>query len=175
MRNTTNGVSTTCARVKPLNTQERLLQMISTSGTEDFGDMFSQINAAMSDYTNSALNLMHYTSTPIESEDDVLERAEVMDEIMDMAKHENDVVLLFANAIADRIYEFEETLEMPEIPGPERLRELMKIRNVKQRDLKSVAPQSVISEILNGKREINLKQAKGLAEYFKLPVGNFIE
>jgi HTH-type transcriptional regulator/antitoxin HigA len=38
-----------------------------------------------------------------------------------------------------------------------------------------VAPQSVISEILNGKREINLKQAKGFAEYFRLPVGNFIE
>lgn len=149
--------------------------MTPTIGTQDFGEIFSQMNAAFLERSNSLVSLMAYTSTPIETEEEVLERAEVMDQIMDMAKHENDIVFLFVNAIADRIEAFEDSMEMPEIPGPERLRELMKIRNVTQKDLKSVATQSVISEILNGKREINLKQARGFAEYFNLPVGNFIE
>lgn len=149
--------------------------MMQTNDTQDFGELFSSINATFLEHTNSVVSLMHYTSTPIESEKEVLERAEVMDQIMDMAKHENDVVFLFADAIAERIEDFECSMEMPHIPAPERLRELMKIRSVKQRDLKSVASQSIISEILNGKREVNLKQAKGFAEYFGLPVTNFIE
>lgn len=149
--------------------------MTPISGTQDFGEIFSHMNGAFFERSNSLISLMAYTSTPIETEDEVLERAEVMDQIMDMAKHENDIVFLFVNAIADRIEEFEDTMEMPEISGPERLRELMKIRKVTQKDLKSVATQSVISDILNGKREVNLKQARGFAEYFNLPVGNFIE
>lgn len=146
-----------------------------TNDTRDFSELFSSINTTFLEHTNSVLELMHYTSTPIESEEEVLERAEVMDQIMDMARHENDVVFLFADAIAERINAFEDSMEMPHIPAPERLRELMKIRNVKQRDLKSVASQSIISEILSGKREVNLKQAKGFAEFFDLPVTNFIE
>ena len=46
---------------------------------------------------------------------------------------------------------------------------------LKQSDLKHIAPQSVISDILNGKRAINLAQAKGFSEYFNLPFETFID
>lgn len=51
----------------------------------------------------------------------------------------------------------------------------MQIRKVTQRDLKSVASLKIIREILNGEREITVKQSDTLAEYFDLPATNFIE
>ena len=48
---------------------------------------------------------------------------------------------------------------MPKVPAVEMLKGLMD----KQSDLKHIAPQSVISDILNGKRDINLAQAKGFS------------
>ncbi|MCD9495588.1 hypothetical protein [Photobacterium carnosum] len=41
---------------------------------------------------------------------------------------------------------------MPKVPAVEMLKDLM-----------DIAPQSVISDILNGKRDINLAQAKGFS------------
>lgn len=140
----------------------------------DFGNLFSALSSAAINFTTSVSMLMRYTSEPIESEEEVLERAEVMDQMMDMAKHENDIVLVFANSIADRIEEFENNMEMPLITVTERLRGLMDIKGLKQEDLKSIAPQSVISDILKNKREVNLKQAKGFSAYFNLPIDNFI-
>ena len=148
--------------------------MIKLDESQDFGNLLSALSSVVTEYSTSIATLMRYTSAPIESEDEVLERAEVMDSMMDMAKHENDIVLVFANAIADRIEEFENNMEMPEISVPERLRGLMDIKNLKQSDFKDIAPQSVISDILNGKREVNLNQAKGFALYFQLPIDKFI-
>ena len=140
----------------------------------DFSNLLSTLSTALVGFSTSVATLVQYTSTPITSEDEVLERAEVMDQMMDMAKHENDIVLVFVNAIADRIEEFESKMEMPFISIPERLRGLMEIKNLKQSDFKDIAPQSVISDILNGKREVNLNQAKGFANYFGLPIDRFI-
>ena len=143
--------------------------------TQDLSGLFSGANAKFLEHTSNVLDLMRYTSTPIESEEEVLERAEVMDQIMDMAQHENDVVFLFSDAIAKCIENFEDSMEIPRIPTPEILHGLMQIRKVTQRDLKSVGSPKIIREILNGTREITLKQADALAAYFDLPATNFIE
>lgn len=147
---------------------------MNTQEQSSYTTLFSALGSVVSDFTVNIITLTRYTSTPIESEDEVLERAEMMDFLMDMAKHENDIVLVFSNSIADRIEEFENKMEMPSIPVPERINSLMKIKGLTQSDLKEVATQSVISEILKGKREVNLKQAKGFARYFGLPIDKFI-
>lgn len=140
----------------------------------DFAALFSALSDVVSGLSATVSTLVQYTSSPIESEEEVLERAIVMDEMIDMAKHDGDIVLIFANAIADRIEEFENSMEMPFISVSERLRGLMKIKKIKQTDLKEIATQSVISDILSEKREVNLNQAKGFARYFNLPIDKFI-
>ena len=52
---------------------------------------------------------------------------------------------------------------MPKVPAVEMLKGLMDIKALKPSDLKHIAPQSVFSNILNGKRDINLAQAKGFS------------
>lgn len=139
------------------------------------GQVVSALSETAMKFAGSADELFRYTSMPIESESEVLERAEVMDYLTDLATHDNDIVLVFANSIADRIEEFEKQMDMPKVSVAERLRLLMDSKSVKQKDLKNVAPQSVISEILNGKRNVNLKQAKGLSTFFNLPVDYFVD
>jgi len=53
---------------------------------------------------------------------------------------------------------------------------LIEARNLKQTDLISVIGSStVVSEIINGKREISKAQAKALGEFFQVDTGLFID
>lgn len=54
------------------------------------------------------------------------------------------------------------------------LRFLMQQHRLKQSDLPEVGSQGVVSEILRGKRELNLRQIKKLAARFDVPVAVFI-
>lgn len=138
--------------------------------------MFDAVGEILNDYAMNALTLFNYSNTPIDNDDEVIERAEVMDMLMDMAKSETDIAMVYAHAISDRIEEYEnESLEMPKIPAAEMLKGMMDIKGLKQSDLNHIATQSVISEILSGKRIINIKQAKGFAEFFNLPTESFID
>ena len=50
----------------------------------------------------------------------------------------------------------------------------MREHGLTQSDLPGVGPQSVVSEILSGKRQLNLRQIRWLAERFNVPVDVFI-
>jgi HTH-type transcriptional regulator/antitoxin HigA len=88
----------------------------------------------------------------------------------------NDPAWGLVSLIADRISEYE-AREHPlaELPPHEVLRELMTEWGIRQGDLPEVGTQSVVSEILSGKRSLNLRQVKALAARFHVPVAVFIE
>lgn len=64
-----------------------------------------------------------------------------------------------------RAYE-EQHLPLPEVSGTEVLRYLMDEHGLKQADLTEIGSQGVVSEILNGKRELNVRQIQTLANRF---------
>lgn len=51
----------------------------------------------------------------------------------------------------------------------------MQEHGLKQADLAEVASQGVLSEILNGKRSLNLRQVKLLAKRFQITPESFID
>ena len=63
---------------------------------------------------------------------------------------------------------------LPEVTGVEMMRYLMEEHGLTQSDLPEVGPQSVISELLSGKRSLNLRQVAALRERFKLPADVFL-
>ena len=64
---------------------------------------------------------------------------------------------------------------IPDAPPHEALRELMRSRGVKQRDLLGIfGSDGIASEVVNGKRNISRAHAKSLAEFFHVPVELFI-
>lgn len=138
--------------------------------------MFEAMGSVLRDFSDNAMVLFKYSVSPIETDEEVIERSELMDMLMDMAKSEDDIAMVYAHSIADRIEEYEtDNLEIPNIPAAEMLKGLIEIKGLKQVDLKHIAPQSVISEIIKSKRKINLKQAKGFSEFFNVPIERFID
>ena len=85
---------------------------------------------------------------------------------------ETTLVELLGKLIAD----FEERFYQPRDASPQEvLTELMQARDMSQTDLIDIlGSKSRVSEAINGKRAISKKQAKALAEFFKVSAELFI-
>lgn len=80
---------------------------------------------------------------------------------------------LLANLLED--YERKTLPKIEKSTPAETLKFLMGENNLKQKDLIDVfGTQSIVSEILSGKRQINVHQAKKLADKFKVSVELFV-
>lgn len=55
------------------------------------------------------------------------------------------------------------------------LRHLMEAHGLKQGDLPEIGSQGVVSEVLRGHRELNLRQIRSLAKRFSVPASVFVE
>jgi HTH-type transcriptional regulator/antitoxin HigA len=76
--------------------------------------------------------------------------------------------------VADRIREYEARVHpWPDLAPHELLRELMVEHSIRQADLPEVGPQSVVSDVLAGKRALNLRQVAALAARFHVPMEAF--
>ena len=111
----------------------------------------------------------------IDSLDEYNRLEEIFDNLFKESRspEEDKLFNLLANLLED--YE-RRTLPPPEMSSPpETLRFLMTENNLRQSDLTDIfGTQSVVSEVLNGKREITKNQAKALAQKFSLRLEAFI-
>jgi len=97
---------------------------------------------------------------------------ELLDEIGDNEKHPLYSLL---DTLGTLIHAYEEERYLiPDATGAEVLRFLMDEHGLTQSDLSEVGSQGVVSEILNGKRELNVRQIRALAEKFKVSSAVFV-
>jgi len=97
---------------------------------------------------------------------------ELLDEIGDNEKHPL-YGLLDTLGILIHAYE-EEHYPIPDVVGTEVLRFLMEEHGLTQSDLPEVGSQGVVSEILSGKRELNVRQIRSLAQKFRVSSAVFV-
>lgn len=77
--------------------------------------------------------------------------------------------------VGDLIEDYErEHAVMPTATGVDALRFLMQQHGLRQTDLPELGSQGVVSEILSGKRELNLRQVRALAARFGLSPATFV-
>lgn len=80
-----------------------------------------------------------------------------------------------AGALGSLIADYEDLHEEKvEVSPVAALKFLMTQHNLKQSDLSELGSQGVVSEILHGKRDLNVKQIKKLANKFHVPATVFI-
>jgi HTH-type transcriptional regulator/antitoxin HigA len=110
------------------------------------------------------------------SEEDYDSLVRAVDEILEIAgDDEAHPLMSLVEIIGDWVEEWDHTHHpMAEASGEEVLGYMMREHGLTQSDLPGVGTQSVVSEILNGKRKLNLRQIRWLAERFKVPVDVFI-
>ena len=63
---------------------------------------------------------------------------------------------------------------MPEFEGADLLQFFMEEHNLSQSDLAEVGSQGVVSEILNGKRDLNVRQIRALSKRFGVSPSVFV-
>ncbi len=81
----------------------------------------------------------------------------------------------FLDALATIIHSYEERHQpLPDVSGGEMLRFFMEEQGLSQSDLRDIGSQGVISEILNGKRQLNVRQIRLLAARFRVSTAVFI-
>jgi HTH-type transcriptional regulator/antitoxin HigA len=97
---------------------------------------------------------------------------ELLDEIGDNEKHPLYGLLDTLGTLV-HLYE-EEHYPIPEATGVEVLRFLMDELGLTQSELPEIGSQGVVSEILNGRRELNVRQIRELAMKFQVSAAVFV-
>lgn len=102
---------------------------------------------------------------------------QAMDQILSLVGEDEDHPLsILASRMGDLIEAYDEAHRpMPIVTGSAALRYIMDERGLGQGDLPEVGTQSVVSEILSGKRRINLRQARALSARFAFPAEIFLD
>jgi HTH-type transcriptional regulator / antitoxin HigA len=112
----------------------------------------------------------------LRSEKDYRKAVAILDEIIDeVGENEGHPLAELAEALALFIHSYEEThAKIPEAKGPEVLRSLMEAHGLKRSELPEIGSQGVVSEILSGERELNIRQIRRLAKRFGVSPAVFI-
>lgn len=111
-----------------------------------------------------------------ENEADYDRLVEALDELTDrIGDDESHPLMSLVDIIGDWVEAYDlEHRPMPKVSGVDVLRSVMQEHGLNQSDLPGVGTQSVVSEILSGKRQLNVRQIRWLADHFKVPVEMFI-
>ena len=110
--------------------------------------------------------------------DDYAKLSQLLDTLLDMVGEDESheligLVDVISHMVA--IYDEEHYEPLEKATGVDALKFLMEQHNLKQTDLKNeIGSQGVVSEILNGKRQLNVTQIKKLSERFQVSTTTFI-
>ena len=113
----------------------------------------------------------------ITSEKDYQRRAQIMDELLDrIGANESHRLMPLLDLVTQRVEAWEaQHHTLPEATPAAVLAYLMEEHNLKQADLaEELGGQSIVSSILNGKRELNTRQVKALAVRFNVSPAVFL-
>jgi HTH-type transcriptional regulator / antitoxin HigA len=97
---------------------------------------------------------------------------ELLDEI---GTNERHPLYSFMDTLGTLVEAYEEKHHpVPASSGPDMLRHLMEEHSLSQSDLSEIGSQGVVSEVLNGKRDLNIRQVRALAKRFHVSPAVFI-
>ncbi len=99
----------------------------------------------------------------------------VIDKLLDrpsLSSEESD----YLNVLGTLVFDYERRTEpVPDLSGVELLKVLIAERDLLQKDLVPIfKTESIVSDILNGKRKLTVRHIQELAKFFKLPQAVFL-
>ena len=110
--------------------------------------------------------------------DDYNRLSNLLDSLLDIVgSDENHELIGLVDVISHMISMYDEhnKNQLNNISGINALKFLMEEHGLKQSDLPEIGSQGVVSEILNGKRNLNINQIKELSRRFHVSVETFID
>jgi len=100
----------------------------------------------------------------------------LLDNLIDIVRDDESHPLANLMDVLGVLIETYETQTIPEPPPDPTavLKLLMEEHDLKQKDFPELGSQGVVSEILSGKRALNLRQIRALSTRFKVPAAAFV-
>jgi len=113
---------------------------------------------------------------PIRDEAHYARMADMLEALLDETQgEENHPAMGLVDIVGDLIEDYEaEHHPLPETTGALALKFLMEQHGLKQSDLSEIGSQGVVSEILTGKRELNIRQVRALSKRFGVSPATFV-
>lgn len=113
---------------------------------------------------------------PIRDEAHYARMTEMLEALLDETQgDENHPAMALVDIVGDLIEDYEaEHHSLPETTGVQALKFLMQQHGLKQSDLSEIGSQGVVSEILTGKRELNIRQVRALSALFGVSAATFV-
>jgi len=104
----------------------------------------------------------------LRDEDDYEQALELLDRLVDeIGEDEGHPLFELLDTLGTLVYAYEEAHHpAPKASAREVLRLLMEEHGLRQTDLTELGSQGVVSEILSGRRELNVRQIRALAKRF---------
>ncbi|MGF1541410.1 MAG: type II toxin-antitoxin system HigA family antitoxin [Pleurocapsa sp.] len=121
------------------------------------------------------LLLQTFPPRTIKSDEELDKTVAVIDELLDrpfLSSEESD----YLNVLGTLVYDYEQKTEpVPDLYGVELLKVLIAERGLLQKDLVPIfKTESIVSDILNGKRQLTVRHIQELAQFFKLSPAVFL-
>jgi HTH-type transcriptional regulator/antitoxin HigA len=112
----------------------------------------------------------------IRSDEDYDRTTAFMEEVMiEIGRKKKHPLCGLMDILEMRLREYDDAQQpMDGVTGLDMLRFLMEQHGLRQQDLSELGSQGVVSEILSGKRELNLRHIGALARRFKVPPEVFL-
>ena len=113
---------------------------------------------------------------PLATEEDYVAAVAALDAVLDAGgADESHPLAGLAAQLGEAVAAWEQRDPMPApADGVAMLRHLMEVHGLRQSDLPELGAQSVVSDILLGRRCLNIRQIRALAARFGIPAGNFL-
>jgi HTH-type transcriptional regulator/antitoxin HigA len=114
--------------------------------------------------------------SPIRDECHYARMTKILESLLDEAgADESHPIMGLIDIVTDLIDDYESELHpLAQTNGVDALKFLMEQHDLKQTDLHEIGSQGVVSEILTGKRELNLRQVRALSERFGVSAATFL-
>lgn len=112
----------------------------------------------------------------IRTEQDYERAVEQLNQLIDeVGTDEAHPLYEFLDTLGTLIHAYEEQqIAIPDVSGADVLHYLMEEHQLRQSDLPEVGSQGVVSEIMSGKRSLNVRQIRALAARFQVSPAVFI-
>jgi HTH-type transcriptional regulator/antitoxin HigA len=113
---------------------------------------------------------------PIRDEAHYLRLGTVLEALLDeIGADEDHPAMGLVDIVGELIADYEARHHrLPEVSGVEALKFLMTQHGLKQTELPEIGSQGVVSEILTGKRDLNVRQVRALSARFGVSTATFI-
>ena len=112
---------------------------------------------------------------PVRNEADHSAAVTALGRLLDAgAADESHPLADLAAILGELVGDYEDRQSRAQVSGVDMLRFLMQQHGLSQRDLPEVGSQGVVSEVLAGKRTLNLRHARRLAERFGVGIEVFL-